>query len=86
LRAEIRRALKDGTLLPPRDAVADLKEEKKLRENYAADTAYLNGFTTSGKLRTNATAANLSSESREKIPGSIIWIKTGGVTLKGETF
>ena len=86
LRAEIRKALKGGTLLPPRDAAAELKEDKKLREASAADIAYLNDFTYSGKLRTNAKGANRSSEAREKIPGSIIWIKTGGVTLEGETF
>jgi hypothetical protein len=86
LRAEIRKALKGGTLLPPRDAAAELKEDKKLREASAADMAYLNDFTYSGKLRINAKGANRSSEAREKIPGSIIWIKTGGVTLEGETF
>jgi hypothetical protein len=50
LRAAIRQGLRDQTLLPPRDAVADRKK-------------------------------NL-----ENIPGSVIWTKTGGVTLGGETF
>ena len=50
LRAAIRSALKDGTLLLPHEVVADLKNNKT------------------------------------QIPGSIIWTKVGGVTLKGETF
>lgn len=50
LRAAIRSALKEGTLLVPHDVVA---ERKHLTE---------------------------------KIPGSVIWTRTGGVTLKGETF
>jgi hypothetical protein len=50
LRAAIRTALKEGTLLAPFDTVAERK----------------------GKL--------------EAIPGSIIWTKTGSVTLQGETF
>jgi len=50
LRASIRTALKEGTLLAPFDTVAERK----------------------GKL--------------EAIPGSIIWTKTGRVTLQGETF
>ena len=50
LRAAIRSALKEGTLLAPFDTVAERK----------------------GKL--------------EAIPGSLIWTKTGSVTLNGETF
>jgi hypothetical protein len=50
LRAAIRTALKEGTLLAPFDTVAERK----------------------GKL--------------ESIPGSLIWTKTGSVTLEGETF
>ena len=50
LRAAIRQALKDGTLLAPYDVVAAHKEKNV------------------------------------EIPGSIVWSKTGGVTLSGETF
>jgi hypothetical protein len=50
LRAVIRTALKEGTLLTPFDTLAERK----------------------GKL--------------EAIPGSLIWTKTGSVTLNGETF
>jgi len=50
LRAAIRQALKDGTLLAPHDVVAARKEKNV------------------------------------EIPGSIVWSKTGGVTLSGETF
>jgi hypothetical protein len=50
LRAAIRKALKDGTLLVPHNVVADLKSN------------------------------------RAQIPGSIVWTKTGNVTIKGEMF
>ena len=50
LRAAIRLALKDGSLLAPYDVVAARKEKGV------------------------------------EIPGSIVWSKTGGVTLRGETF
>lgn len=50
LRAAIRQALKDGTLLAPYDIVAARKEKNV------------------------------------EIPGSIIWSKTGGVTMGGESF
>jgi hypothetical protein len=85
LRAAIRSALKAGTVLPPYDVVADAKQEKKLRDAYAADAAFLSGFVTKGNLKTNAVAPAPAASS-EAIPGSVIWYKTGGVTLKGETF
>ena len=86
LRAAIRRTLKEGTLLPPHNVVSDLKEEKRLNDIYVADTAYVTAFPSSGKLKTKTTTDKSNPAAGEKIPGSIIWIKTGGVTIKGETF
>jgi hypothetical protein len=86
LRAAIRSALKAGTVLPPHDVVADMKQEKKLQEAYAADASYLTGFVSQGKLKTNASAEPATSSLSETLPGSVIWTKSGGVTLKGETF
>lgn len=50
LRASIRRALKDGSLLVPHDVTAERKG------------------------------------TQTEVPGSIIWTRTGGVTLRGESF
>ena len=85
LRAAIRSALKAGTVLPPYDVVADVKQEEKLQKAYAADSAFLSGFVTKGEMKTNAVAP-VPAASSEAIPGSVIWYKNGGVTLKGETF
>jgi hypothetical protein len=85
LRAAIRSALKAGTVLPPYDVVADVKQQKKLQEAYTADSAFLSGFVTKGEMKTNAVAPTPAAAS-ESIPGSVIWYKNGGVTLKGETF
>lgn len=84
LRVAIRSALKNGTLLPPHDVVADLKQQSKLQGAYGSDTSYFNSFLVSGKLRGKASTTTLTSP--EALPGSIIWTKTGGVTLKGEAF
>jgi hypothetical protein len=85
LRAAIRKALKNGTVLPPYDVVADAKQEKKLRDAYAADAAYLSDFVSKGKLQSNSVSPLPASEA-DAMPGSVIWYKAGGVTLKGETF
>lgn len=86
LRAAIRSALKNGTLLPPYDVVVDLNQESKLQAAAASDALYLREFVSSGKFKTNTPSSTIVPPAQEVLPGSIIWIKTGGVTLKGETF
>jgi hypothetical protein len=92
LRQVIRKALKDGTLLPAYDVAAERKEEFKEAEAIST----LTGDTTLAKPElhrvTNSTSASTSTNATtlapEKLvlPGSVIWIKTGSITLKGDTF
>jgi hypothetical protein len=74
LRRDIRDALKAGTLLAPYDVETVRKQE-------AGDTA---------AVALTADHANPGVKARTTtqtdVPGSVIWTKTGGVTLSGETF
>lgn len=82
LRKAIRSALRAGTLLPAYDVVAEKTRQAAEKKAYAADAVYLKSFLSSGRIKagTNAPASSV------EVPGSVIWTKTGGVTLKGETF
>ena len=82
LRKAIRSGLKAGTLLAPYDVVAERKLENQQQNAYSADAAYLNSFITSGKPKSGEKAL----PSLKELPGSVIWTKTGGVTLNGEAF
>jgi len=82
LRKAIRSALKAGTLLAPYDVVAERKLESQQEAAYSADADYLRSFLVSGKSKTGGKPVPTLKE----VPGSVIWTKTGGVTLKGEAF
>ena len=79
LRAAIRKALKDGTLLTAYDVAAVRKEEAK--QNASSPI----GADLSKPEVKSSNGQSVSSTSLD-IPGSIIWTKTGGITLHGETF
>ena len=76
LRAAIRQGLKEGTLLTPYDVAASRKAEAK-------EAAAVPAGTDLAKPETNK-ASDIATQ--VEVPGSVIWIKTGGVTLSGETF
>ena len=76
LRKEIRQALKEGILLPSHDVTAVRKAEAK---QSASVTIGAN------LAKPEIRKQSYPSESIE-VPGSVIWTKTGGVTLNGETF
>lgn len=76
LRKAIRQALKEGTLLTPYDVAG----ERKAEANEAASVAV------GADLAKPETKKSAQSSSNLEIPGSVIWTKTGGVTLSGETF
>lgn len=82
LRKVIRSELKSGTLIPAYDVVAEKKQENEERTSYAVDSQFLQSFLSSGQLHTRERHLSAPVD----IPGSIIWTRTGGVTLKGETF
>ncbi len=91
LRAAIRSALKDGTLLAPYDVVASRKGEFIEQKIFDLEVS------TASKASTNASKVSDSAldqlnklkelkASIKDVPGSVIWSKTGGVTINGETF
>lgn len=79
LRAAIRQALKEGTLLTAYDVEAVRKEEAKQNAStpIGADLS---------KPEVKSSNGPSDSSTSLEIPGSVIWTKTGGVTLNGETF
>ena len=79
LRAAIRQALKEGTLLTAYDVAAVRKEEAKQNASapIGADLS---------KPEVKSSNGQSDSSTSIEIPGSVIWTKTGGVTLHGETF
>jgi hypothetical protein len=79
LRAAIRHGLKDGTLLTAYDVAAVRKEEAKQNASapIGADLS---------KPEVKSSNGQSDSSTSIEIPGSVIWTKTGGVTLHGETF
>ena len=93
LRAAIRSALKAGTLLTPYDVASSRKGElieQKLNELVSSTAAGMAGIK-DAKI-SEATTKSLELLNKQKmellkdVPGSIVWTRTGGVTLKGETF
>lgn len=74
LRRDIRDALKAGTLLAPYDVETERKQEA-MDSSSVAVTADL------AKPEVKARTATVT-----EIPGSVIWSKSGGVSLSGETF
>lgn len=76
LRAAIRQALKEGTLLSAYDVASIRKEEAK--QNAAAPIG-------ADLSKPEVRSSNRQSSSLE-VAGSVIWTKIGGVTLHGETF
>jgi len=76
LRKAIRQALKDGTLLAAYDVAAARKAEAKEAASVVVGA----------DLSKPETKINSETETAVEIPGRVIWTKTGGVTLSGETF
>jgi len=83
LRRDIRDALKAGTLLAPYDVVSDRKADAKAASNAPKGTDLAKPETSGAHA--NASDADSSTEA-VSVPGSVIWTKSGGVTLNGETF
>ena len=79
LRAAIRAALKDGSLIVPYDIVAARKEEAK-----EAAATPLGTDLAKPEVKSPGNAHLLPE--LLKVPGSVIWTRTSGVTLNGETF
>lgn len=79
LRAAIRQALKDGTLLTAYDVAAVRKAEAK-------EAPVMPSGIDLSKPEVNTPKENVIPSGTTEIPGSVIWTKTGGVTLHGETF
>jgi hypothetical protein len=79
LRAAIRQSLKDGTLLTAYDVAAVRKEEAK--QNASSP---IGANLSKPEVRSTNGLSDFSTSL--EIPGSVIWTKTGGVTLYGETF
>jgi len=93
LRAAIRSALKAGTLLTPYDVASSRKGElieQKINDLTSSTAAGMAGIK-DAKI-SEATQKSLELLGKQKmellkdVPGSIVWTRTGGVTLKGETF
>ena len=76
LRKALRQALKEGTLLAP----YDVAEERKAEAKEAASVII------GADLAKPEAKSSSKRETAAEIPGSVIWTKTGGVTLSGETF
>lgn len=76
LRKAIRKALKDGTLLAPYDVFTDRKAD-------ASEAAVMPLGTDLSKPEVGI---GKTASQRTEVPGSVVWTKTGGVTLNGETF
>lgn len=76
LRRDIRDALKAGTLLAPYDVATDRK----------ADASEASQMPLGTDLSRPEVKIAKPSTQRADVPGSVIWAKTGGVTLSGETF
>ena len=91
LRAAIRSALKDGTLLAPYDVVASRKSEFIEQQIFDLEASAASKAATNSSKVSDSTLDQLNKLKEQKasikdVPGSVIWSKTGGVTIKGETF
>jgi len=83
LRRDIRDALKAGTLLAPYDVVSDRKADAKAAASAPRGTDLAKPETAG--TQANTSEADSSTEA-VSVPGSVIWTKSGGVTLNGKTF
>jgi hypothetical protein len=79
LRRDIRDALKAGTLLAAYDVAAVRKEEAKETKETPTSVDL-------AKPEVKSSTNSTSSPELLSTPGSVIWTKTGDVTLHGETF
>ena len=93
LRAAIRSGLKDGSLLAPYDVASTRKGE--LIEQQIIDLESSTATSMAGMKDAKIPESTKKQldllrkkkmELMKEVPGSIVWTKTGGVTLKGETF
>ena len=81
LRRDIRDALRAGTLLAPYDVLSARKADAAAASSNAPDEADLAKPQTAARSRLDSSGTDAVS-----VPGSVVWTKSGGVTLNGETF
>jgi hypothetical protein len=79
LRRDIRDALKAGTLLPPYDVVADRKQQ-------IVPPVGSGSAGNDGRLANPSSVENKRTGPDIAVPGSVVWTRSGGVTLNGQTF